>query len=381
MTQAGERDRPGGASPEAPSTQWGFWVVFCGAWLAVFGLWTSAAASLEDMAVLDAAAMSAAFVVPVAGFAALIGLARHRLIRPDWSLLRTAATLAAVGVVYAVVAGWLASAAMRAVYRGVSDGVEAEMAVQWQVVNVLFLYAIFSGFMMWSESVRRVHETRTALAREGMLRAQAEAKAIRAQFNPHFVFNTLHSLMLLVRADPATAERAIEDVGQLIRYASTLQRREVDEVPLTEELGVVRRYLGLERLRLDHRLHVVWDLDEELDDQAVPAFGIQTLVENSIKHGVEPSERGGTVTIRVRREADGRVAVTVADDGAGVGDRPSAGSRPTPDSLAGHGLDLLARRLDALHGDAASLSWGPAAGGGFTATFRVPTAPARGAGT
>ena len=378
MTPPKQRGGPEGPGPEAPPAQWGFWVVFCGAGLAVFGLWTSAAASLEDMAVSAAAAMSAAFVIPVAGLAGLIGLARHRLMRPDWSLLRTAATLVGVGVVYAVVAGWIASTAMRAVYQGVSGGVQAEMAVQWQIVNVLFLYAIFSGFMMWSESVRRVHETRTALAREGMLRAQAEAKAIRAQFNPHFVFNTLHSLMLLVRADPATAERAIEDVGQLIRYASTLQRREVDEVPLSEELGVVRRYLGLERLRLDHRLHVVWDLDEELDDQAVPAFGIQTLVENSIKHGVEPSERGGTVTIRVRREADGRVGVTVADDGAGTGSSSALGSQP--DSLAGHGLDLLARRLDALHGDQASLSWGPAAGGGFTATFRVPPAPARGAG-
>jgi len=238
------------------------------------------------------------------------------------------------------------------------------VAFAYRMVNGAFLYTILAGFLMWAESIRRVHESMSVAAREATLRAQAEAKALRAQFNPHFVFNTLHSLMLLVRADPAAAERAIEDVATLIRHASVLQRQDVDLVPLDKELEVARRYLALERLRLEDRLKVVWTVEMDPADATVPPFALQTLVENAIKHGLEPRAEGGTVSIRAAVDGESLV-LTVSDDGEGA----------DPEAVAGavnHGLHLLGRRLESLYGDKASLSWRTAPGEGFTATVRLP---------
>lgn len=205
---------------------------------------------------------------------------------------------------------------------------------------------------------------------EAVLRAKAEAKALRAQFNPHFVFNTLHSLMLLVRADPETAERAIEDVAELIRYASTLQRRGVDQVPLSKELEFARRYVALEKLRLADRLRVEWIVEDGLDDAVVPAFSLQTLLENAIKHGISPRPRGGCVRIRAAQR-NGGLLLAVEDDGAGS----DPGVVGTAD---GRGLHLLEQRIAAVYGGDAALSWKTALDEGFTATVRLPLRRARG---
>jgi LytS/YehU family sensor histidine kinase len=209
-----------------------------------------------------------------------------------------------------------------------------------------------------------VHDSQRAVAREAVLRAEAEAKALRAQFNPHFVFNTLHSLMLLVRADPDAAERAIEDVATLIRYASIVQRRDLDVVPLSKELEVARRYVALERLRLGDRLRVSWAVDVDPSNFTVPAFALQTLVENAIKHGIEPRPGGGSVEV-CARVGDGGLVLGVADDGAGA----------EPDAVAGRtgrGLDLLGRRLSGRYGGLAEIDWATTPGGGFSVTMRIP---------
>ena len=223
--------------------------------------------------------------------------------------------------------------------------------------------------MMWSESLHRVEESRALAARESMLRAEAEAKAVRAQFNPHFVFNTLHSLMLLVRADPTAAERAIEDVASLIRYASILERRDQDVVPLGEELEIARRYIGLEALRLSDRLRVEWDVDEELERTAVPPFSLQTLLENAIKHGISPKEEGGAIQVGIRRHRD-FLAISVDDDG--MGSEPESVQK-----AEGKGLHLLERRVSTLFGDTASLTWKTSPGKGFSALLRLPISEAR----
>jgi LytS/YehU family sensor histidine kinase len=205
------------------------------------------------------------------------------------------------------------------------------------------------------------------MARTQMVAARAEASAIRAQFNPHFVFNTLHSLMLLIRAEPETAERAIEDVAALIRYAASLQRRSRDAVPLKEELAIVRRYLALEKLRLAERLDERWQVADGLDDTGVPPFTIQTLVENAVRHGIADAPAGGVVSVTVGREHDG-VRIEVADNGVGArDDHVTAEER---------GLDLLRRRLELLYGDRASLAWTTAPGQGFTAVVRLPAVAA-----
>ena len=339
----------------------GFWIAFALGWLGVGALVLSSTLTLEQTPLDQALVLTGVFFGPLVTLSALVAANRRRILRPERTMAHTLAVAFAVGIAFAVAAGLLVQTGMRSFAQPVGEFGGGPWI---HIANAFFIYITFMGLILWSESVRRVHESRSHIAHEAMLRAQAEAKAIRSQFNPHFVFNTLHSLMLLVRADPTTAERAIEDVGELIRYASTLQRRDVDRVPLAKELAVVRRYLALERLRLADRLHVVWDIGEGLDRVGVPAFSVQTLVENAIKHGLEPSVGGGTVTITVSAEKD-VLTIEVLDDGAGD-------PRSDTELESGHGLDLLTQRLRVLYGDEASLIAEGRADGGFRAKVEVP---------
>ena len=296
----------------------------------------------------------------------IVALNRHRLLRPEWGFLKTLGVHKVVGLSFAVATAGLITVISNVFDLMPSEGVSAGgwLMFLYRTVSSAFLYIVFFGILMWSESIRRVQESYQAAARESVLRAEAEARAIRAQFNPHFVFNTLHSLMLLVRADPAAAEKAIEDVAVLIRYASILQRKDVDAVPLAKEVEVARRYVGLEQLRLDDRLEVEWDVQEGASDLTIPAFALQILVENAIKHGIEPSPEGGRVLVEIRVE-DEMLAVRVTDDGMGCD--PAAVK-----STTGHGLHLLGQRLRAMHGEHSSLEWTTSPNNGFSAFVTLP---------
>jgi two-component sensor histidine kinase len=344
----------------------GFWAIFTGAWVAYLGLFVTAATTSRMMSLGASLGMALVEALPPAAVSIPVALNRRSLLRPERTLGRTVLVHVLVGLLYALVTGVLSVAALKLapVQWSSSDKGGAVEPFLMRVVGGLVLYMILAGFLMWTESLRRVHESRSLAAREAMLRAQAEAKALRAQFNPHFVFNTLHSLMLLVRADPSAAERAIEDVATLIRYASVLQRQDVDLVPLAKELEVARRYLALEKLRLEDRLRVEWSVDAEPASVAVPPFALQTLLENAIKHGLEPKPEGGTVGIRALVE-DGALTIAVSDDGEGSDPQKVAGA-------VNHGLEILGRRLASLYGEDASLSWSTAPGAGFTATLRIP---------
>lgn len=349
----------------------GFWAVFAGAWLAYFALYVTAASRAEGVTLVWAGAMALVQALPPAALSVVVALRRRDLLEPERTLARTVLMHALVGMLFAVTSGAIVRVSVSAIDWPESLMPKGEHAEPFllHVVSGLVLYAILAGFLMWAESLRRVHESRSVAAREAMLRAQAEAKALRAQFNPHFVFNTLHSLMLLVRADPAAAEQAIEDVATLIRYASVLQREDVDLVPLAKELEVARRYLALEELRLEDRLQVAWSVEVDPDSVTVPPFVLQTLLENAIKHGLEPKPAGGTVAIRAAVE-DGMLGITVSDDGQGA----------DPESVeraANHGLHILSKRLVSLYGDSGSVRWRTQTGQGFTGTARFPArAPA-----
>jgi len=364
-----------GRAPTTPAgatlSDRGFWAIFAVAWVAYLGLYVTAALNEEGLSMARAVGIALANALPPAALALVVATRRRDLLRPERSLARTVLVHAAVGLVFAVTAAALTTFVMSSFQWEEHTGRPVSVAgvMLLRTVAALFLYAILAGFLMWAESLRRVHESRSVAAHEAMLRAQAEAKSLRAQFNPHFVFNTLHSLMLLVRADPATAERAIEDVAELIRYASVLQRRDVDLVPLSKELEVARRYLALEKLRLEERLLVAWQVDVDPAQVVVPAFALQTLLDNAVRHGLETRPRGGTVSVRAAASG-GTLELTVTDDGEGAD--PAAVA-----AASGHGLQLLARRLEALYGDDASLSWATAPDEGFTATVRFPArAPA-----
>ena len=237
-------------------------------------------------------------------------------------------------------------------------------AVGWQFLSGLMMYAVIAGIATATANARRIREHEAAATRSDALRVRAELQALRAQLDPHFLFNTLHSLMALVRTNQRAAESAIERLGDLLRYVLDVNRDVLDEVALADEWTFVRNYLELEQLRLGTRLRVVDNLDPESLDCLIPAFTLQPLVENAVRHGIAPQPQGGTLTVSSRLVNDGLV-LEVKDDGAGAD--PEVVRRAD-----GIGVRAVRQRLEARYGASARLAIKTAPGTGFTVTASLP---------
>lgn len=188
--------------------------------------------------------------------------------------------------------------------------------------------------------------------------AQSELEALQARIRPHFLFNTLNTGAALVHQRPEEAERLLLDLSDLFRAALAGPR----EISLADELSLVRRYLEIEGLRFGDRLRVTWSLPEALPAIAVPALSVQPLVENAIRHGVEPAASGGDVSVEVV-EAEGVVQITVGNA------LPATPVRPT----AGHqvGLSSVRARIQAMTRGRGSVET-QAKDGRYTAILRLP---------
>ncbi len=146
---------------------------------------------------------------------------------------------------------------------------------------------------------------------------RARLQALQARIHPHFLFNTLNTIAGLIRRQPDLAEQAVLDLADLLR--SALARRE--SITLHEELELTRRYLAIESLRLGERLRVDWRLDPDAPfDLPIPALLLQPLVENAVYHGIQGLPEGGTLTIRVEKQA-GALRITVANPRSGDNDK------------------------------------------------------------
>lgn len=199
-------------------------------------------------------------------------------------------------------------------------------------------------------------EARADQVERDMLRAQLAA--VQARTHPHFLFNSLNTLADLVEVDPPAAVDAIERLSTLLRYALEGQRQ--GRVPLARELDVIGDYIELERLRFGDRLRFELDVDPETTALSVPAFLLQPVVENAVKHGVAASRRGATVRLTTRRH-DEHLELVVEDDGAGTSEADGTKS----------GEADLRDRLRLLYGDAASLDSGPRPDGGYRVRIRL----------
>ena len=168
-----------------------------------------------------------------------------------------------------------------------------------------------------------------------VLAKQSELEALQARIRPHFLFNTLNTGAALVHQRPADAEQLLLDLADLFRAALAGPR----EILLEDELALTRRYLEIESLRFGKRLHVEWQLPDTIPQVATPTLSLQPLVENAIRHGVEPSAEGGTVSITVAAE-DGSLRITVRNP------LPADPTRRT----TGHqvGLSSVRARIEAL---------------------------------
>jgi hypothetical protein len=257
-------------------------------------------------------------------------------------------------------------------YATLGASIRSILLDRWLGIGML-LYAVVAGAVVAVDMTRRYHERdRRAAERETQLEGQlarAQLDALRAQLNPHFLFNALNSVAMLVRAGArAEAVRALAELAELLRRA--LYGPSTAEVPLRDELGFVERYLGVERLRFQDRLEVAVEVDADALDAAVPNLLLQPLVENALKHGIAPRAAGGRVTVRARVDGD-VLRLEVADDGAGLRDG-------APNATAGVGLANTRARLDRLYGAAARLSLRAGEGGGAVVAVELPRRAAAG---
>src|ERR1017187_5522452 len=202
------------------------------------------------------------------------------------------------------------------------------------------------------ENVRFRADRRCQEEREQQLRllaSRAELKALRAQINPHFLFNSLSVIAGLMQYQPELADETIERLAQVFRYP--LRKSENEWAPLGEEIEFITAYLRIEQARFGDRLHVEFDVDPAAARIPIPAMSIQPLIENAIKHGVSACEGRGTVGLRAALE-DGRILVEVFDSGPGF---PPNFSLQAPGES--HGLRNVAERLRGYYGDSSRLSW------------------------
>ena len=195
---------------------------------------------------------------------------------------------------------------------------------------------------------------------------EAELNTLRAQLNPHFLFNGLNNIRGLVSEDPARARQALAHLAELLRYV--MQHSATPLVPLGQELETVADYLALEALQLEDRLRYSLDVDPAARAAQLPPLTVQLLVENAIKHGVAPRPAGGFVAIAAQLDAAGWLCLTVRSTGRYA---PEA----APDG-GGLGLRGLRERLAQVFGPAAAFHLGndPAAADAVLATLHLPAA-------
>jgi two-component system LytT family sensor kinase len=198
------------------------------------------------------------------------------------------------------------------------------------------------------------------LEEQGRLLMEARLDALQRQINPHFLFNTLNSIASLVRSRPELAREMIVKLANILRVL--LKDREAF-VPFSEELAFTDDYLDIEVVRFGDKLRVVKEIAEETLPVVVPSMLLQPLIENSIKHGLEPRIGGGTVTLRSRILADGRLLVEVQDDGIGMDPEPAIdltgsaneGARAVAGSGTGIGMRNVRERMEVLYGKQAEV--------------------------
>jgi two-component system LytT family sensor kinase len=240
----------------------------------------------------------------------------------------------------------------------------ALVAGQWWLAALVWLSApIVVGIVLKVWNALRIE---LKLEEQKRLLLEARLDALQRQINPHFLFNTLNSIASLVRLKPELAREMIVKLANILR---ALLKDHDTYVPLSEELKFTDDYLDIEVVRFGAgKLKVEKQIDPRTLGVLVPSILLQPLIENSIKHGLEPRIHGGTVTLRSRLEGD-RVLIEVADDGVGMGNRPaSALSR----SGAGIGMKNVQERLEVLYGNQARFSVVSTPGRGTLVSIEIP---------
>lgn len=193
--------------------------------------------------------------------------------------------------------------------------------------------------------------------------AKAQLQTLRMQLQPHFLFNTLNGIMVLIKKNPQGARAMLSQLSDLLRL--TLEHQDTQEVSLEQELEILRKYLKIESARFHDRLSVSYDIHPDATEAMVPTFVLQPLVENSIKHGLSREPGPASICVSAGRE-DGMLILKVWDSGSASGLKPNGTVRE------GLGLKNTRARLFQLYGKEASLNFGGSGKGGVELIIRIP---------
>jgi sensor histidine kinase YesM len=189
-----------------------------------------------------------------------------------------------------------------------------------------------------------LHEKEIAEAQAQKLAAEARLRSLESRIHPHFLFNTLNSISSLISVDPSRAEQIVGRLALLLR--ASLDNSNQSLIPLQQELAMVESYLDIEKVRFGDKLRASTLVSDDLRSARVPPMSLQSLVENAVKHGITPQRGGGKIEVAAFSH-DGRLRIEVRDSG------PGFDLTAVP---AGHGLDNLVERLNALFGAKAQLN-------------------------
>jgi two-component system LytT family sensor kinase len=241
------------------------------------------------------------------------------------------------------------------------------LAQIWQVIWTEFhiglvVYWLILGIVQGLDYYLRYRASELHAANLETQLAQSQLNALRAQLHPHFLFNTLNSISVLMRKDVEAANRMLLQLSSLLRL--TLSRQATHEIKLRQELEMLERYLEIEKVRFQDRLTVRMQIDPATLDALVPQLLLQPLVENALRHGIAKSERGGFIEIRAERQ-NGLVQLQVRDNGPGL--------KPIAETLGeGIGLANSSARLEYLYGAEGRFDVRNAEDGGVIATASLP---------
>ncbi len=227
----------------------------------------------------------------------------------------------------------------------------------------LFFGVIIAYFFISRERLSRseieAREERLQRVTLEKLATETELKLLQAQIEPHFLFNTLSNLTSLLETDVDTARRMLDNLIHYLRTSLTASRR--DTITLEQEMDLIRAYLQIYHVRMGERLQFELLLPDDLKPTPFSPMLIQPLVENAIKHGLEPKVEGGKISVTVSKSKD-RLLIQVADTGLGLQGETSAGV----------GLDNVRQRMATLYGQAGQLSLTANPDAGVTAIIEVP---------
>jgi len=235
--------------------------------------------------------------------------------------------------------------------RGLLVRAKFNIPIYWIIVSLVHT---LSFYRRSEERERKATELEARLA-------DAKLQTLRMQLHPHFLFNTLNAIATLVHKDPRAADEMITNLSELLR--ATLDTS-AQEIPLRQELEFLSRYLEIQQVRFGERLRVEKEIDAASLDALVPTLIFQPLVENAIRHGIEPNPAAGKLTLRARLNEQGALQLTVRNSGGGLKTQDKAST--------GIGLANTRGRLQELYGNRARLTLNTDAAGGFAAEMEIP---------